>query len=95
MKRLILISLMAYAFSISTMVEAKCRKANVCDDYGLNCKVQQICDSKLDLPSIEVTPIKPIPSTRIKPLPSLNVPPIGTTKCQYKQVNGVWQNVCQ
>jgi len=86
---------MVSAFSISTTVEAKCRKAHICDDYGQNCKVQQICDSQLDLPSIEVAPIKPLPSTNLKPLPSAGLPPLGTTKCQYKQVNGVWQNVCQ
>jgi len=73
MKSLILVSLMVYAFSISTMVEAKCRKAHVCDDYGQNCKMRQICDSQLDLPSIEVTPIKPLPSTNLKPLPSVKL----------------------
>ena len=80
---------------LSTLAEAKCRKANVCDDYGKNCQVKQICDSKIDIPSIEVAPIKPLPSTKLKPLPSTKVPPIGTTKCQYKQVNGVWKNVCR
>jgi hypothetical protein len=79
---------------MATVANAKCRKAQVCDDYGMNCKVQQICGSSLDLPSIEVAPIRPLPSTRLKPLPSVQLPPLGTTRCQYKQVNGIWQNVC-
>jgi hypothetical protein len=32
---------------------------------------------------------------KFKPLPSLRVPPIGTTQCDYMQVNGRWQNVCK
>ncbi|WP_441002653.1 hypothetical protein [Pseudocolwellia agarivorans] len=94
MNKIVLITLITLSASLSTLVEAKCRKAHVCDDYGQNCQVQQTCDSQLDLPSIEVTPIQPLPSTRIKPLPSTTLPPLGTSRCQYKQVNGVWQNVC-
>jgi len=30
----------------------------------------------------------------LKPLPSLALPPLGASKCEYKQVNGHWQNVC-
>lgn len=82
-------SLMAVATA-----DAECRKAWVCDDYGQNCQLQQICGSTLDLPSIELAPLKPLSSTKIKPLPSLDLPPIGTNKCEYKQVNGIWQNVC-
>ena len=74
---------------------AECRKAQVCDDYGNNCRVQQICSSTLDIPSIEVDPLRPLPSMQIKPLPSVGLPPLGTSKCEYKQVNGQWQNVCQ
>lgn len=79
---LIIFAIVTLVFSI--LVNAKCRKAHVCDDYGQNCKVEQICDSKLDLPSIDVTPIRPLPSTKLKPLPSVSLPPLGTTKCQYK-----------
>jgi hypothetical protein len=86
--------LVVATMSMATVANAKCRKAQVCDDYGMNCKVQQICGSSLDLPSIEVAPIRPLPSTRLKPLPSVKLPPLGTTRCQYKQVNGIWQNVC-
>jgi hypothetical protein len=86
--------LVVVIMSMATVANAKCRKAQVCDDYGMNCKVQQICGSSLDLPSIEVAPIRPLPSTRLKPLPSVQLPPLGTTRCQYKQVNGIWQNVC-
>ena len=81
-------------FGMVTIAEAQCRKAQVCDDYGMNCRVQQICDSTLDLPSIDVDPLTPLPSTDLKPLPSVDLPPLGTTKCKYKQVNGIWQNVC-
>lgn len=95
MKNLILTTIILVAVGISATAEAKCRKSWVCDDYGQNCKTQQICDSKLDLPSTNVTPIKPLPSTKVKPLPSTKVPPIGTKKCEYKQVNGLWKNVCK
>ncbi len=85
----------AASLVVATVAEARCRKAQVCDDYGMNCKVQQVCDSKLDLQSVEVDPLRPLPSTRVKPLPSVGLPPLGTTKCEYKQVNGFWQNVCK
>lgn len=73
---------------------AECRKAHVCDDYGMNCRIQQVCDSNLDLPSIEVDPIRPLPSMQVKPLPSMELPPLGTSRCQLRQVNGMWQNIC-
>lgn len=74
--------------------EARCRKSQVCDDLGMNCQVQDICDSSIDLPSVELAPLTPLPSTQIKPLPSVGLPPLGTSNCEYKQVNGQWQNVC-
>ncbi|PJC75211.1 MAG: hypothetical protein CO012_03970 [Syntrophobacterales bacterium CG_4_8_14_3_um_filter_49_14] len=85
----------AVSLGVAGILEAKCRKAQVCDDYGMNCKVQDICDSTLDLPSVGLPPLRPLPSTELKPLPSLDLPPLGTTKCEYKQVNGKWQNVCR
>lgn len=80
--------------TVSTMSYTMCRKSNVCDDYGRNCRVQDICDSVIDIPSAGIPPIRPLPSIEIKPLPSLALPPLGTSKCEYKQVNGHWQNVC-
>ena len=74
---------------------AQCRKSNVCDDYGQNCRAQDICDSTLDLPSTGLAPLTPLPSMELKPLPSMKLPPLGTSRCDYKQVNGRWQNVCQ
>ena len=74
---------------------AQCRQAQVCDDYGQNCRVRQICGSSIDLPGINLPPLQPMPSMEIKPLPSMQLPPLGTTRCEYKQVNGRWQNVCQ
>ncbi len=79
---------------LAASVEAACKKSWVCDDYGRNCKLQQICGSTLDIPDVGIAPIKPLPSMKIKPLPSLDLPPLGTKKCEYKQVNGIWQNVC-
>jgi len=73
---------------------ATCRRSYVCDDRGYNCQYMDICDDSLDLPSVDVDPIPSVPSTDLKPLPSVDVPPIGTSKCEYKQVNGRWQNVC-
>jgi hypothetical protein len=77
------------------IADARCRKSQVCDDYGNNCRVMDVCDNTLDLPSVELPPLRPLPSTELKPLPSLELPPLGTTQCQYMQVNGRWQNVCR
>lgn len=79
----------------ASIADARCRKSQVCDNYGSNCRVVDICDSTLDLPSVEIPPLRPLPSTDLKPLPSLELPPLGTTRCQYMQVNGRWQNVCR
>lgn len=79
----------------STPVDARCRRAHVCDDYGMNCSYEDICDSALDLPSVDINPLPALPSMELKPLPSLDLPPLGTTECEYKQVNGRWQNVCR
>ncbi|MFZ6656867.1 hypothetical protein [Undibacterium sp. TJN19] len=83
------------AIGSATPGYAACKKARVCDDFGNNCKIQDICDSKLDLPSVQLPPPQPLPPTQLKPLPSTSLPPLGTTKCEYKQVNGAWKNVCQ
>lgn len=88
---LILIGIISVASSVA---EAQCRKSMVCDDYGQNCHAQDICDNTLDLPSVSLPPLTPLPSMQLKPLPSLTLPPLGTTSCQYMQVNGRWQNVC-
>lgn len=82
-------------FCFANIASAACRKLQVCDDYGNNCRVQDICDSTLDLPSVELAPLRPFPSTELKPLPSMELPPLGTSQCQYMQVNGRWQNVCR
>ena len=73
---------------------AQCRQAQVCDDRGQNCQVRQICGSSLDLPGTNLPPLQPLPSMELKPLPSMQLPPLGTTRCEYKQVNGRWQNIC-
>lgn len=81
--------------TVSNIAAAECRKAQVCDDYGMNCRVQQICDNTTDLPSVGLDPMRPLPSTQLKPLPSMQLPPLGTTECEQRQVNGQWQNVCR
>ena len=91
----ILFFAVVFTLGISGIVEAKCRKAQVCDDFGMNCRVKDICDNKLDLPSVGLAPLPPLPSTKLKPLPSVSLPPLGTTKCQFKQVNGKWKNICR
>ena len=88
----VLLTIALLALSIPSY--AVCRKSNVCDDYGHNCRVQDVCDSNMDLPSIGIAPLTPLPSMELKPLPSLTLPPLGTSKCDYMQVNGHWQNVC-
>jgi hypothetical protein len=92
MKKILLIMAL---FAVSTISYALCRKSNVCDDYGNNCRVQDICDSAIDIPSAGIAPIRSLPSIEIKPLPLLALPPLGTSKCEYMQVNGRWQNVCR
>ena len=79
--------------SFTNITEAVCRKSQVCDDYGQNCRSIDVCDSNTDLPSTEMAPLT-APSAQIKPLPSLTMPPIGANECQHKQVNGRWQNIC-
>ena len=81
--------------SFTTSAIAQCRQAQVCDDYGRKCQVRQICNSSLDLPSIDLPPMRPLPSMELKPLPSMELPPLGTKRCEYKQVDGRWQNICQ
>ena len=76
----------------SFQVNAVCQSSNVCDGYG-NCSIQDICDSTLDMPSVNIAPLS-LPSLSLEPMPSLALPPLGTTKCRYMQVNGQWQNVC-
>ncbi len=74
---------------------AQCQRAQVCDGYGQNCRYQDVCKSTLDLPSVGLNPLPALPSMELKPLPSMQLPPLGTTRCEYKQVNGHWQNICQ
>lgn len=81
--------------SFANFAHAECRRAYVCDDDGRKCLYQDICDSKLDLPSVGLNPLLALPSMDLKPLPSMELPPLGTTRCEYKQVNGQWQNVCR
>jgi len=79
-------------FLFSNLASAYCTKSYVCN--GGNCGYIDVCDSTLDLPSTNIQPIQPLPSIELEPLPSLELPPIGTTQCEYMQVNGNWQNVC-
>lgn len=92
MNRILLLIFLAIA---SPTLWAKCSNSSVCDDYGKNCQAVDICGSTLDLPSVDLAPITPLPTLQLKPLPSLQLPPIGTTSCDYMQVNGRWQNVCR
>ena len=85
---------LAVTLACSFSIQAACQRSHVCDDYGQNCRYQDICTSTLDLPSIQLDPLPSLPTLAIKPLPSIELPPIGTRKCDYKQVNGRWQNVC-
>ena len=80
--------------SVSTAAFADCRRSYVCDDWGNNCSYMDVCDGSLDLPSVGLDPLPSLPSMELKPLPSMDLPPLGTSKCEYKQVNGMWQNIC-
>lgn len=84
-----------FAIGFANTADARCTKSQVCDDYGMNCRVMDICDNSLDLPSVELPPLRPLPSTEVKPLPLLELPLLGTMQCQYMQVNGRWQNICR
>ena len=79
---------------ISNVAHAECRRSYVCDDYDNNCRYIDICDDSLDLPSIDLDPLPSLPSLELKPLPSLELPPLGTSQCEYKLIDGKWQNVC-
>jgi len=80
--------------SYAVSAEARCVKSHVCDNWGNNCRYQDVCDSSLDLPSTNLQPLPPVRSPGLKPLPSTELPPLGTSRCEYKVVNGHWQNVC-
>lgn len=92
MKVALLFTFIASVYSVTAF--AQCRSSYVCDDFGNNCHVQDICENNLDLPSTNLPPLQPLPSMELKPLPSMSLPPLGTSKCEYMQVNGQWQNVC-
>ena len=92
--KLIVILITTLTLLYFNIAYSKCKKSWVCDDYGMNCKIMDVCDNSLDLPSIDIRPLYPLPSTKIKPLPSLKIPPIGTKKCRWMQVNGQWKNIC-
>ena len=82
-------------FVFFSEARAECNKANVCDDDGKNCRVVDVCDSYLDLPDVGVAPLKSLPPVRPKPLPSATLPPLGTIECEYRQVDGKWQELCR
>lgn len=90
MKKLMLLTLL-----LSGYTQGDCQMSYVCHDYGSDCEYIDICDDALDLPSVDVPPLPALPSTDMKPLPSLDLPPLGTGECEYKQVDGEWQNVCR
>ncbi len=81
--------------AFGSAAHAECKRAHVCDNYGQNCSYRDICTSTLDLPSVGLNPLPSLPSMELMPLPSMQLPPLGTTRCEYKQVNGQWRNVCQ
>ena len=85
---------LSISFMVSSTAHSECRRAHVCDDYGQNCRYMDICEDALDLPSVDIDPLPSLPTTDIKPLPSLELPPLGTSKCEYKLVDGRWQNIC-
>lgn len=89
--RFIIVAFIISIFSYSAYSE--CRSSYVCDDDG-NCQYMDVCDSSIDLPSVNLDPLPALPPTELKPLPSLDLAPLGTSKCEYVQVNGEWQNVC-
>jgi hypothetical protein len=80
---------------LPTLAAADCRKSYVCNDRGQNCRYMDVCSSPLDLPSTNLQPLPALPTTELKPLPSLDIPPIGTSSCNYMQVDGEWQNICK
>ena len=90
----VLLGFVLSACIFSAEVTAQCRSSNVCNDYGNNCRVVDVCDNSLDMPSLGNPPLAGTSTMDIKPLPSLETPPIGTSNCKYMQVNGQWQNVC-
>ena len=94
----LVLALVAIAFAlvaVSLPANAACRKSNVCDAFNMNCKVVDVCDSRLDLPSVGLPPPPSVRMPGLKPLPSVRFPPLGTTRCSQKVVNGRWQRVCK
>lgn len=69
--------LLAATLWLGSPVEARCRRSQVCDDFGQNCQVEDLCDSRMGLPSTNLPPLPPLPSTKLKPLPPTGLPPLG------------------
>ena len=91
MKTLIIIATIFLGF---TLADAYCTNSWVCDGEG-NCGYMDICDNAIDMPSMNLPPLPSLPSIEMQPLPSLQLPPLGTSYCEYMQVNGRWRNVCR
>lgn len=74
---------------------AECKKEYKCDEYG-DCDIVQVCDSTVDLPAINIPDIREKkPAFGLKPLPSVALPPLGTQKCSWQFVGGIYKNICQ
>lgn len=83
-----------FTLSFATGASAACRNVWVDHDYNASTPaiVQQVCDSTLDVPAINLPGIQPIQKPQVRPIERPTIPPIGTSRCRTQSVSegGRW-----
>jgi hypothetical protein len=90
------IALLTFCISFALTSQARAE----CTCQCVNGRMQPLCSSSLDLPSICPPAICPIMSPSIASINPPTIPPLGTTSCRQARVcdqfgNCRWQQVCR
>lgn len=91
---LLLLTLAAGGFSAAA--DAKCTRAYVCDDQGLNCKHQEICGVYTERSTLKVQAQPTSTPPPGAPQSILNAPaPLTAKKCDDTPVKGQPRKICE